>query len=234
MSRTGKIARLPLAIREQVNTRLQQGDTSRSIADWLNSEPSVKPILDHDFKGRPITENNVNQWRKGGFQEWKAGHIAQDTFHRINQLPKDRLTELQGGLIDRMATFFAAQMLKQMQRSDNTLATPAELAKLWREYRLSFASLRRYQLATVVLENRLHLAAPASRPCRGQPLADDQPDQLLDDLLGVAGSAEANTFDQVSQTWSGPNAETMNKQHRKLLLQAAQEAGHEPAKTESN
>ncbi|MGA2176151.1 MAG: hypothetical protein ABSH38_14340 [Verrucomicrobiota bacterium] len=232
MSRIGKIARLPLAIREQVNTRLQQGEPSRPIADWLNSDPSVKAILDQDFEGRPVTEDNLNEWRAGGHQEWKAERMAQDMFHRINQLPADRLTELQGGLIDRMATLFASQMLAQMKRTQNAIADPDQLANLWRQFRLSFASLRRYQFATVALHHRLHHPAAAGQPCLDRPLTDDEQDESINDLLGVAGSAEANTFDPVSQTWSGPNAETMNLQHRKLLLQAAKEAGFDPAKTE--
>jgi hypothetical protein len=232
MERTGKIAKLPPPIRKQVNARLQQGEPSRTIADWLNAQPSVKPILDREFEGRPVTANNVNQWRAGGYQEWKAHLIAQDMFHRINQLPAERLTELQGGLIDRMATFFAAHMLRQMKRYKDPVATPVQLADLWREFRLGLASLRRYQFATVALLNRLHLPGALRQPGLAALVTDDAQNQLFDDLLGVPGSAEANTFDQVSQTWSGPNAETMNKQHRKLLLQAAKEAGFEPTKTE--
>jgi hypothetical protein len=39
MTRTGKIARLPLAIRWQLNQRLQHGEVGASLLRWLNSLP---------------------------------------------------------------------------------------------------------------------------------------------------------------------------------------------------
>src|SRR6266568_3205109 len=41
MSHKGKIARLPLAIREQLNRRLQDGEIGRDLVVWLNSAPEV-------------------------------------------------------------------------------------------------------------------------------------------------------------------------------------------------
>jgi hypothetical protein len=235
MSRTGKIARLPEAIREQVNTRLLDGEPSKPIADWLNSESRVKAILAEEFRNRPITEANLSEWRAGGYQEWKALHMVTDMFHRIHQTPSEQLESLQGGLVDRMATFFAAEMFRKMKETKDIETTPEELVDLWREFRLSFASLRRYQLATVLLRDRLrHGAAGVGQSSRKSPGTDDEQEQLLSELLGIPGSAEANTFDPVNQTWSGPNAELMNVQHRKLLLKAAREAGFDPAKFEED
>jgi hypothetical protein len=230
MSRPGKIAHLPEAIRDQVSIRLQDGEPSKPIADWLNSEPGVKAILAAEFEGRPIDKGNINEWRAHGHQEWKARHMAVDMFRRIHQTPSEQLEALQGGLIDRMATFFAAQMLLKMKETRDAKTTPGELADLWREFRLSFASLRRYQLATVLLRNRLRLTgSPVSRTCRKSTGDDDEQEQLINELLGIPGRADANVFDPVSQTWSGPNAEMMNVQHRQLLLKAAKEAGVDPA-----
>ena len=45
----GKIGRLPLALREQVNRRLHDGQTAKSIADWLNGLPEVQTILAEQF-----------------------------------------------------------------------------------------------------------------------------------------------------------------------------------------
>src|SRR6266436_6472801 len=42
MSHKGKIARLPLAIREQLNRRLQDGEIGRDLVVWLNSAPEVQ------------------------------------------------------------------------------------------------------------------------------------------------------------------------------------------------
>jgi hypothetical protein len=233
MARTGKIAQLPATIREQVNQRLDDGKTHQSIADWLNDQPSVQAKIKEAFEGRAVTPDNLSEWRTGGgFREWKAQRLARSMFHQINQMPAERLTELQGGLIDRMATLFAAQMLNQMQNTKELQGDAAAIAKMWREFRFGFASLRRYQFTTVALNHRLLNSAVVSQPKLDRSLSDDEQDRKLADLFGFPVGQEVNHFDQTSQTWTGPDADVMNKQHRKLLLQAAQEAGIDPEKTE--
>ncbi len=47
--RTGKIARLPREIRDQLNQRLLDGQPGRRLVTWLNSLPEVKQVLATDF-----------------------------------------------------------------------------------------------------------------------------------------------------------------------------------------
>jgi hypothetical protein len=68
----GKIARLPGAIRAQLNARLQRGDDGKNILAWLNSLPEAKSVFDAEFVGRPVTEQNLSDWRLGRYQEWLA------------------------------------------------------------------------------------------------------------------------------------------------------------------
>ena len=56
MTRKGKIARLPLSIREQINRRLQNGDESKQIAEWLNVLPEVIAVLAAEFDAQPIND----------------------------------------------------------------------------------------------------------------------------------------------------------------------------------
>jgi hypothetical protein len=44
-SRNGKIARLPLAIRQQLNQRLQNGEWGKLLVEWLTSLPEVQAIM---------------------------------------------------------------------------------------------------------------------------------------------------------------------------------------------
>jgi len=55
-ARTGKIARLPVAVREELNHRLENGALGRELVPWLNELPEVKQILAERFAGRPILE----------------------------------------------------------------------------------------------------------------------------------------------------------------------------------
>ena len=52
VTRTGKIARLPHNIREQINDRLLDGHSALSILPWLNDLPEVQAILQTQFEER--------------------------------------------------------------------------------------------------------------------------------------------------------------------------------------
>ncbi len=70
MSRIGKIARLPHDIREQLNRRLQDGQSGPEILHWVNELPPCRQMLVQKFGGRPIDEGNLSEWRHGGYEEW--------------------------------------------------------------------------------------------------------------------------------------------------------------------
>jgi len=72
MARIGKIARLNSDIRTQLNTRLADGADGNQILPWLNSLPPVRETLARCFGARPITKQNLSNWRRGGYQDWLA------------------------------------------------------------------------------------------------------------------------------------------------------------------
>ena len=76
MIRRGKIGRLPKAIREELNRRMQNGEAGRVSVEWLNSLPEVQTMLAADFGGEPISEHNLSDWRKGGLREWERHQEA--------------------------------------------------------------------------------------------------------------------------------------------------------------
>jgi hypothetical protein len=72
MTRKGKIARLPRAIRDELNRRLDDGEQGIRLVEWLNGLPEVKKVLESDFEGRAITDGNLADWKNGGFLDWQA------------------------------------------------------------------------------------------------------------------------------------------------------------------
>jgi hypothetical protein len=72
MQRKGKIARLPLALRTELNQRLAANQDGAVLLEWLNAVPGVPAMLAHDFAGEPITKQNLYEWRQGGFLEWQT------------------------------------------------------------------------------------------------------------------------------------------------------------------
>ena len=67
---TGKIARLPDDIREQLNKRLFDGQGGNEILAWLNALPAVKEILAAQFSGFPVNHENLSNWRHSGYERW--------------------------------------------------------------------------------------------------------------------------------------------------------------------
>ena len=68
-ARNGKIARLPSAIRAEVNRRLDEGESGPRILGWLHTLPEVLTILDQYFHEEPISPQNLSEWRLGGYHE---------------------------------------------------------------------------------------------------------------------------------------------------------------------
>jgi hypothetical protein len=70
VARVGKIARLPRAVRAELNRRLAEGEVGRELLGWLNALPEVQSVLATKFGGRPINDQNLSDWRHGGFADW--------------------------------------------------------------------------------------------------------------------------------------------------------------------
>ena len=77
MTRNGKIARLPRPLRDELNQRLAHNEDGTTLLNWLNAAPGVKDRLARDFAGEPVSQQNLHEWRHGGFVEWQS---RQDLF----------------------------------------------------------------------------------------------------------------------------------------------------------
>ena len=124
-ARTGKIARLPVAVREELNHRLENGALGRELVPWLNELPEVKQILAERFAGRPILEENLSQWRRGGFQDWL---LEQDRRKRLRELTEEcshlnseqRTRYLTAGIQERLTRELAEELERLSTMTDRT------------------------------------------------------------------------------------------------------------------
>jgi hypothetical protein len=85
MTRTGKIARLPRNIRDELNRRLDNGEQGVRLIEWLNGLPEVKQVLARDFEGRPITKCNLTEWKNGGYLDWQSESETAAFIREINE-----------------------------------------------------------------------------------------------------------------------------------------------------
>src|SRR5688572_25597521 len=103
MTRTGKIARLQRDIRNQLNRRIADGEPGIRLVEWLNALESVRQGLAQDFGGREISEQNLSEWKQGGYADWLA---RQETLACARELAADagELTDAaEGSLADHLA-----------------------------------------------------------------------------------------------------------------------------------
>lgn len=96
MARVGKIARLPLAVREELNNRLRDNESGQSILEWVNALETTKEILERNFSGEPISDSNLSVWRQGGFAEWLREQDDIERIHRLQEVSL-RLAKASGG-----------------------------------------------------------------------------------------------------------------------------------------
>ncbi len=116
MTRNGKIARLPKAVRDALNRRLAEGEPGRRLVTWLNGLPEVHAALAREFAGRPITENNLSEWKTGGFRDWEA---QQDLLAQARRLAEEaeELRSAAGSLADHLAVVVEARLAAELHRS---------------------------------------------------------------------------------------------------------------------
>jgi len=110
MARTGKIARLPHPLRNELNRRLMNGQPGPYLLDWINAEPDAKSMLAAHFSGHPITLQNLSEWRQGGFEDW---FMWEDTVLRAGRVGEAaQELEATGPLAERLATLLCTRYVE--------------------------------------------------------------------------------------------------------------------------
>jgi hypothetical protein len=206
-ARTGKIARLPLAVREKINQQLKDGLPTRQIAQWLNQDNAVKAVLKLQFDGEPISDNNLSEWRRGGFQTWQNEQAADATIKKtMAMLPKEA-GALQLTLTDKMLLLYTAHVLEDLKALD-TIQTIEGRVNLWREVRLGILAMRRLQFESLRM-NDLY-----GQKNESILMSDEDSEERVRAILGI--DPDAPRFNQETRTFEGPGADRLNAQLAEL------------------
>ncbi len=142
MTRTGKIARLPRDIREELNRRLQDGVPGNELVTWLNSLKKVNAVLKKEFNNQPISPQNLSEWNAGGYQEW----LDQQETKEFAAHLVDEADELNAaGLLhtDKIAIWLTARLMAMLRRLAAANTDDDARWKLLGDAAAAFAALRR-------------------------------------------------------------------------------------------
>src|ERR1700677_5022510 len=112
-TRIGKIGRLSKDRRQELGQRIEDGQPGTEIVQWLNGQPDVQKILNEQFAGRPISEQNLSDWKQSGHAEWLRREEAREDARRITEQADD-LDEAvpERNLSDRFAVVLASEMTR--------------------------------------------------------------------------------------------------------------------------
>jgi hypothetical protein len=143
-TRTGKIARLPREIREALNRRLQNGEPGGQLVAWLNAAPEVRQILDLYFSGHAITEQNLSDWRSGGYEDWLRFQDTRDWIRNLVDRSSDLAEETDPICVsDWLSAPLAVALGKCIQRVATEAPTNLEQQKHLLALSRELAQLRR-------------------------------------------------------------------------------------------
>lgn len=170
MTRTGKIARLPLDVREELNRRLQNGEKGRKLIAWLNQHPEVKRVLSEEFGGREISEVNLSDWKKGGYLEWLGRQELLAQAQGLSSEAEELAALTRGQLTEHLSTLVAARYAVLMANSgDETSVEIRRKLRVLRPLCDSIQALRRGDHSVIrmglrVAEDKLKWQARGAYP----------------------------------------------------------------------
>ena len=149
---TGKVARLPMAIRQELNLRLLNGEEGRQLVAWLNGLPEVQALMAAHFQGQPIGEMNLSRWKSGGFMAWCTQQVALMSVATVFEHSNDLQQAVKNGLTDRMNMVLVARLAREVQIMDS-MSEGDDKAKACREIVGTLSLLKRGE----VQDERLRL-----------------------------------------------------------------------------
>ena len=147
----GKIGRLPSALRDQLNQRLTDGETATTLLPWLNSQPATLALLADRFNGEPVSEQNLSQWRKGGYVQWQKNRERRAIVEELAEADGELGTpeaEYETELSQRLARVLTADFAVATRDLLADLADPAERCRKLQEFLLTLKFQRRENYLT--------------------------------------------------------------------------------------
>lgn len=118
----GKIGRLPHKIREEVCTRLLDGQTGPEVLAWLNDLPETKRLVDQSFDGEPVTPQNLSNFRLGYFRQWLARREKTEHLKTLGTFARELATS-GNDISDGAAAILSGQILEALEMAGNLAVT---------------------------------------------------------------------------------------------------------------
>jgi hypothetical protein len=144
MTRNGKIARLSKTVREELNRRIDDNESGKCLVAWLNSLPEVQTLITAEFAGKPMREQNLSEWKKGGYREWQARQERHELICQLQEEAKTVGEVMDPGAFNRhLSVVLTAELARAVKNLAQKTKKPGELAESLAKLVGRFAQLRR-------------------------------------------------------------------------------------------
>lgn len=215
MTRNGKIARLPRYLRDSLNRRLYEGQSGKKLVGWLNSLQAVQDTMEEYFNSVPISEQNLSEWKQGGYLEWQKHEESLEWVRQVTEQADDLSGE--AGLVplsDRFAGVVALTLGKLLQQA---AAKPLEEDSVRQEIIMlsrELALLRRedHEAARLKMELELHF-----RQQEAQAIKDEAQERHREEWGPLNNFLKATAMEATFRSVTGHLPPEMISELRALL-----------------
>jgi len=179
MARRGKIARLPHDIRTELNQRIRDGEVGSAILTWLNALPDVKAVLATHFDARPVTDQNLSDWRAGGYQDWLDRADEYEQARKTTEHAQYICSALGLDPSDALSLIVTGKLVRLLEGEQ----TPDDIAKLGH---VLTALTRRDEAALAREKFRSAQADRAEDVTRDESLSDAEKQSRIREIFGLS------------------------------------------------
>lgn len=106
---------MPRDIRNQLNRRMADGETGVRLVEWLNGLPAVRAVLEQEFGGREINEQNLCEWKQRGYQEWLARQEMLVCARELTEDAAEVTATTEGSLADHLSVILSGRYAMLMK-----------------------------------------------------------------------------------------------------------------------
>ena len=129
MARTGKIARLPKVLRDQVNLALRDGATAARVIELI-TEAKAGGTLNGDASEIELpNDQNITNWRDGGFADWLKEQARLDDMRAKREFALEIVKQNEGGKIHEAGLNLAASQIFELLQDFDVAALKEGLAE---------------------------------------------------------------------------------------------------------
>ncbi|MGB7748602.1 MAG: type IIL restriction-modification enzyme MmeI [Verrucomicrobiia bacterium] len=134
---------LPKSIRDELGHRIEDGEQGKELVKWLNGLSGVQRVLKEQFGERPITEQNLSEWKQTGHPEWLRHQKACEKLRWLTERTDDLENEADGMEIsDRLGSILAAELASLVEKLLEENTDPKERWRLVQEVLREFRYFR--------------------------------------------------------------------------------------------